>query len=427
MHVHAVLDAVVRKSHGRLLALLAAASRDIGAAEDALAHGYRAAAESWDREGVPGNPEGWLVRVAKNHMLDLRRSHFHARGKSLYGDDGSLVDLVAKESDDFEGENGTGPDRRLELMFAAAHPSLDESIRAPLVMQTILGLEVKEIAPLFCTPVATMAQRLVRAKTKIRDAGIPFSIPEMREWPERLEAVLEAVYGVFCAGFEDAFETVEEHRLADRGIEAMYLADLLATLLPSEPEALGLAALISFSASRARARSEGKPFVPLEEQDPALWDETLIYRASRWLKQASSYGGFGRFQLEAAIHAVHADRRRTGSIDWKAIAYLYEGLLHVAPTRGVIVARAYVISKVASVDAAIAALNVLESEEIEAFVPALACRANLRERKGYLQGAISDLAKAASALNPGPARTHLESERSRLERQHDDGPRTSTA
>lgn len=415
MNADAALDALVRKSHGRLLSLLAAASRDIGAADDALAHAYRAGTESWPREGIPQNPEGWVVRVAKNYMLDVRRSHFHARGKSLYGDDGRPMDLVAEGGDDLEGEDGAAHDRRLELMFAAAHPSLDDTIRAPLVMQTILGLEVKEIAPLFCAPVATMAQRLVRAKTKIRDAGIPFAIPERREWPERLDAVLEAVYGVFCAGFDDAFDTVEEHRLGDRGIEAMYLADLLASLLPNEPEALGLAALISFSASRAAQRTgKGRSFVPLEDQDPRLWDDALIYRASRWLERAASYGGFGRFQLEAAIHAVHADRKRTGAIDWRAIAHLYEGLLHVAPTRGVIVARAYVVSKVASVDAAIAALNILDAEAIESFVPALACRAYLREQKGYRQGAISDLAKAVSSLPEGPARAHLESERARL-------------
>jgi RNA polymerase sigma-70 factor, ECF subfamily len=413
MDVNAALESVVRKSHSRLLALLASASRDISAAEDALAQSYRTAAESWSRDGVPQNPEGWLVRVAKNVMLDRQRSHFYARAESLAGDDEGGTEMTDKGADLLDEERS--PDRRLELMFAAAHPALDESIRAPLIMQSILGLEVKEIAPLFCAPVATMAQRLVRAKTKIRDAGIPFSIPERREWPERLEAVLEAVYGAFCAGFEDSFETVEEHRLADRGIEAMYLADLLTALLPNEAEALGLAALISFSASRAAARTTaGRPFVPLEEQDAARWDETLIRRGAMWLERASGFGGFGRFQLEAAIHAVHADRRRTGVTDWNAIAHLYEGLLRVAPTRGVIVARAYVISKVASIDAAMAALNVLDPEDFERFVPGLVCRAHLRERKGNITGAISDLGAAISALAPGPSRSHLEAERSRL-------------
>jgi RNA polymerase sigma-70 factor, ECF subfamily len=412
MRANAVLESIVRKSHCRLLALLASASRDISAAEDALAHSYRSAAESWNHEGVPTNPEGWLVRVAKNFMLDLRRSHFHSRAEpQQQGDD--AMELAVEMPGLLDEERP--PDRRLELMFAAAHPSLDESIRAPLILQTIVGLEVKEIAPLFSTPVATMAQRLVRAKTKIRDAGIPFSIPERREWPERLEAVLEAIYGAFCAGFDDAFETAEEHRLNDRGLEAMYLADLLTALLPNEPEGLGLAALISFSASRASARTAvGRPFVPLEEQDATLWEDALIQRAASWLERASSFGGFGRFQLEAAIQAVHADRKRTGVTDWQAIAHLYEGLLQVAPTRGVIVARAYVISKVGSLEAAIAALHVLDDEAFESFVPALACRAHLRERKGNLPGAIADLARAVAALPPGPSRTHLDAERSRL-------------
>lgn len=410
MHANEALGSIVRRSHGRLLALLASEFRDISAAEDALAQSYRAAVEAWSSEGVPTNPEGWLLRVGKNFMLDLRRSHFHSRAERLENDDEAPIEIAA-ESVDAE----QAPDRRLELMFAAAHPSLDESIRAPLILQTIVGLEVKEIAPLFSTPVATMAQRLVRAKTKIRDAGIPFSIPERREWPERLEAVLESIYGAFCAGFEDAFETVEEHRLRDRGLEAMFLADLLTTLLPNEPEGLGLAALISFSASRAAARAAvGRPFIPLEAQDASLWEDTLIRRATTWLERASTFGGFGRFQLEAAIQAVHADRKRTGVTDWVAIAHLYEGLLRVAPTRGVVVARAYVVSKVASIDAAIAALNVLDEQAFDSFVPALACRAYLRERKGNTQGAIVDLEKAVAAQPPGPSRSHLEAERNRL-------------
>nr|MCU0698779.1 hypothetical protein [Myxococcaceae bacterium] len=268
----------------------------------------------------------------------------------------------------------------------------------------------------FCLPVATMAQRLVRAKAKIRDAGIPFSVPEQREWPERLEAVLEAVYGAYSAGFEDAFETAEAHRLADRGLEAMYLADLLTTLLPDEPEALGLAALIAFSASRAAARTDGeRPFIPLDEQDAARWDETLIRRGARCLEQAAAFGQLGRFQLEAAIHAVHADRKRSGVTDWRAIAQLYEGLLQLSPTRGVVVARAYVISKLASPERALAALSLLGAEDLERFAPALACRAHLRERVGDLAGAHDDLEAALALLPDGASRTHLEAQRQRLE------------
>lgn len=409
MDVKSVLEATVRASHRRLLALLASASRDISGAEDALAHAYRTAAETWPRDGVPTNPEGWLVRVAKNFMVDVHRSHFFARAEQLDVDGPQGERLVLPDDE-------RSPDRRLELMFAAAHPALDESIRAPLIMQTIIGLEVKEIAPLFCTPVATMAQRLVRAKTKIRDAGIPFAIPEPGEWPERLEAVLEAVYGVYCAGFEDAFDTFEEHRLADRGLEAMYLADVLTTLLPDEPEALGLASMIAFSASRAEARTPGGRFVPLDEQDTSQWNDALIRRGAMWLERAAGFGRIGRFQLEAAVHAVHADRRRTGVTDWRAIAQLYEGLLQLAPTLGVVVARAFVISKVATAEAGLKALALIDATNLEQFAPALACRAHLRERVGDVAGARVDLSAAISLLAPGAARTFLETQRDRLQR-----------
>ncbi len=410
MQVASQLNAVFRGAHARLLATLASRFRDIGLAEESLSHSYRLALESWTTDSIPSNAEGWLLRVANNHIIDQRRSHYHARKTSLFHEDDTALALPADTRDD-----ESMPDERLKLMFAAANPAIDETIRAPLILQTIFGLEAAEIAPLFCVPTATMAQRLVRAKTKIRDARIPFRIPDQSEWPERLEAVLEAVYGAFCAGFEDTSDSEEQRLLQDRGVEAMYLSDLLVALLPKEPEALGLAALISFSASRAAARMAADgAFVPLEKQDTQAWSETLIRRGATLLSRASTFGGFGRFQLEAAIHSVHADRRRTGAIDWKAIAQLYDGLLHIAPTRGALVAKAYVVAKVAGPDAAVAVLNALSAAEVETFAPALACRAYLREQQGDLTGAKKDYAAAAALVGGEPARAHLNAEAARV-------------
>jgi RNA polymerase sigma-70 factor (ECF subfamily) len=402
--IEAQLSSIVRASHGRILGLLAAKTRDIARAEDALSHAYRSAVERWREEGVPDNPEGWLVRVAKNFMIDKARAHSEKRRASMVDANGEMIDMPAPEPDDDEKDG----DPRLRLMFAAAHPALEEGIRAPLVMQTILGLEASEIADLFCVPAATMAQRLVRAKTKIRDAGIPFAIPPREDWKERLGAVLEAVYGTFTAGFEDDYATESERRQKDRGVDALFLADLLASMLPDEPEALGLASLICFSASRADARvSSERGFIPLEEQDPTRWDTRLVTHAASLLSRAARHGQYGRFQLEAAVQAVHADRARTGRIDWQAIAQLYEGLLHTAPTRGVIVARAYVVAKLAGPDAGLAALQMLPEDALTSYAPALACRGFLFGQKGASARAAAEYAKAATLTAPGPSQTHL--------------------
>jgi RNA polymerase sigma-70 factor, ECF subfamily len=229
--VEAQLSSLVRTSHGRFVAVLSTRNRDIALAEDALSHAYRNALVHWRQQGVPQNPEGWIIRAAKNYIIDKSRAHGEIKRASLYDAGGDTIELEAPEPNEDDADG----DPRLGLMFAAAHPALDETIRAPLIMQTILGLEASEIGALFCVPSATMAQRLVRAKTKIRDAGIPFSIPPREDWNERLEAVLEAVYGAFTAGFEDNVANAEESKQNDRGVDAMFLADLLATLLPDEP------------------------------------------------------------------------------------------------------------------------------------------------------------------------------------------------
>jgi RNA polymerase sigma-70 factor (ECF subfamily) len=399
--IEARIGQIVRASHGRLVALIASRTGDIAGAEDALADAYRAAIEKWPVAGLPENPSAWLLAVARNRLKDQHKSAYHRTSTSLFDENGEAMEIAMPATALVQDEL---PDERLKLMFAAAHPAIDEAIRAPLILQTVLGLEAADIAKLFLVPVATMAQRLVRAKTKIRDARIPFVIPGREHWPERLEAVLEAIYGAYSAGLDDVADITQ-----DRGVEALHLADLLAVLLPGDAESLGLAALLCFSASRAEARfTDTGDFVPLDEQDPADWDPALIAQGAALLARAATLKRLGRFQLEAAVHAVHADRRRTGATNWRAVAQLYAGLAALAPTHGVLVAQAWAAGQADGVDAGFAALSRLEPDIASAWPPALICAALLHERAGRMTEARTALRSALGQTLHTPYRVWLE-------------------
>lgn len=326
-----------RTSYGHLVALLAASTRDVALAEDVLADAFERALRTWPDAGIPANPEGWLLTVARNRARDSLGSAARRTGVAL--DEAIAATLADDRAIDASAaleRRERIPDKRLELLFACAHPAIDPAVRTPLMLQTVLGFDAVDVARAFGVPPATMAQRLVRAKRRIRDAGIPFAVPARADMPSRLPAVLEAIYGAYSIGWLDQGDEPRTS-LAD---EARWLAVLAASLLDDEPEAWGLAALLTYAQSRAPARATA-PWPPLDEQDPASWDRDLIAEGAALLHRASALGRpLGRFQLEAAIQAVHCDRARTGVVDADALVTLYRGLVAIAPTEGSIAALA---------------------------------------------------------------------------------------
>lgn len=368
-------DAVARRSYGKLVAFLAAPTRDVAAAEDALSEAFVSALAEWSRNGCPANPEAWLLTVARRKMIDVARR----RGTSVLATPqlqvmAEVLDAAAADADI--------PDRRLSLMFACAHPAIEAGIRAPLMLQVVLGLDAKMIASAFLLAPAAMGKRLVRAKDKIRRAGIPFRIPEREELPARLDAVLDAIYTAFAEGWTDPGGTDIARR--DLTGESMFLARLVADLLPEEPEALGLLALMLHAEARRRARRNGDgEYVPLAEQDPALWDARMIVEAEALLRRAGAPGSLGRYRLEAALQSAHVYRRRTGRSNWVEVVQLYDALSALTGSPVVAINRALAVAEVHGAGTALAAMpDVSADGRLAAYQPYWAARAELLARTG---------------------------------------------
>ena len=437
-----------RDSYGRLLALLAAATSDLAAAEDALADAFERALRTWPSQGVPGNPDAWLLTVARNRLRDERKSARAQRSVPLEASRDTLAHIDDVDVDSI-------PDRRLELMLVCAHPAIEPAVRTPLMLNTVLGFTAEQVGRAFSVPPSTMATRLVRAKKRIKAAGIPFRVPDRADLPGRMTSVLEAVYGAYVIDWATG---PQDRRLPS---EALHLAEVLATLVPADPEARGLAALIELSAARAPARAgaDGR-FIPLAEQDPALWDQHLIGRAHEHLRAAHARGRLGRFQLEAAIQAVHCARyhgaryhgagnhgagnheagnhgagepgaREPGAggpgaqgggdgTDWQALLALHRILHEVAPSLGSGVALAAVTAEVEGPEAGLIALDVFLAgggQDARLFQPAKATRAHLLDRLGRKEEAVVAYEGAISLTHDAAERRYLEQHRDRASRE----------
>jgi RNA polymerase sigma-70 factor, ECF subfamily len=374
---YAAVETVALRSRGKLIAYLAARFGDVAAAEDALSEAFASALSVWPKQGCPDNPEGWLLTAARRKLIDqIRRS----RESSSEDEPEQLADAMIADAEGF-------PDRRLALLFACSHPAIDPAIRAPLMLQVVLGLEAAQIASAFLVSPTAMAQRLVRAKTKIREAVIPFRIPECNELPDRLEPVLDSIYTGFAQGWADA--TGADPARRELAGEAIFLGRMLTQLLPDEPDAWGLLALMLYAEARRPARrTAAGEFVPLKSQDMTLWDWGMIEEAETTLHHASHARRIGRFQLEAAIQSAHVEGARTGSVSWVAVVSLYDALVQLTSSPVALINRALAVAELQGPDAGLAALEAADADRrISSYQPYWAARANLLGRTGSYDAA----------------------------------------
>jgi len=391
---HRAIERVARESYGRLVAYLSSHTHDVGSAEDAVSNALVVALETWPRDGVPQTPEAWLMTTARRSFIDVVRHRQVAEASE------PTLALLREESQDMT-VSPEFPDERLKLLFVCAHPAIDRGMHTPLMLQTVLGLDAARIAHAFLISPTTMGQRLVRAKTKIRDGGIRFEVPQERELPQRLDAVLEAIYAAFGIGWDDMAGVDQRGR--DLAEEAIWLARVLLQLMPGQAEVHGLLALmLHCEARRAARRATDGRYVPLSEQDCQKWSLPLMEEAERHLDEASSRGRAGRFQLEAAIQSVHAERARSGAIQWNAIMMFYEQLIRISPTLGTRTGYAAAVAEAKGAEPGLAALDGIDADAISAYQPYWAVRAHLLQQLGKAPEAL-DAFDRAIGLTEDPA------------------------
>lgn len=395
----AAVEAAVRAAYGRLLAILARQWRDIAAAEDALGQALATALDHWPRHGVPRSPEGWLLTAARRNMLK------GARRRRL--EENPAVTILLPHEGDFQADPPAFADDRLRLMFACAHPAIDPPIRTALILQTVLGIEAARIATAYLVSAEAMTKRLVRAKAKIKEAGVRFEEPDPQDLRSRVDAVLEAIYAACTLGC-GAGQGGAPHDLSE---EALYLAGLAAAHLPADPEAQGLHSLLLFIEARKPASfgSEGD-FVPLDQHDTSRWNRTQIHLGNALLMKASALQDLGPFQLEAAIQAAHCNRMATGVTPWADILKLYERLLALSPTIGGRIGHAIALASITGkAHRSLEMLDSLDFGQVKFHQPWWASRAHLLVIAGDLESACYAFTKAISLTADPRIRRYLTS------------------
>jgi RNA polymerase sigma-70 factor (ECF subfamily) len=401
--VREVLDGLYRSESRRVLATLIRLLGDFDLAEEALHDAFAAALEQWPREGVPANPRAWLVSTGRFRAIDrLRRA---ARARAKEDAVAAELDRPATIADDAIVDDGVADDR-LRLVFTCCHPALAPDARVALTLREVCGLTTEEIARAFLTTPSTLAQRIVRAKAKIRDARIPYQVPERRDLPERLDAVLHVVYLVFNEGY--AASSGDAHVRADLSGEAIRLGRLLAELLP-EPEVLGLLALMLLHDARREARtSPDGELVLLAEQDRSQWDRAQIAEGTALVARALASRRAGPLTLQAAIAALHAEAAEAASTDWPQIAGLYDVLARLDASPVVRLNRAVAIAMRDGPAAGLALMDALLAEgELAGYHLAHAARADLCRRLGRVPEARAAYVRALELARQEPERRFL--------------------
>jgi RNA polymerase sigma-70 factor (ECF subfamily) len=402
--IHAALDRVMRDAGARVIGALAARFRDLDLAEDAFADACAHAVETWPRDGVPNDPAAWLYRAGEHRVLDaLRRRGTRAR---LLPDP---PDPEPTAEDVMADDSNLIPDERLRLIFICCHPAVAVEARAALTLRLVCGLSTTEIARAFLIAEPTLAQRLVRAKRKIAEAGVPFEVPGPEAWPERLDAVLSTLEVAYAKAHEDAAGAGAHAGYAS---EVLELTRLLAELLPKEPDALALAALVRYAEARRPARLDDHgAMMPLVQQDPTLWRRPLIEDADRYLERGMQTERPGPRVLQAAIHCAWCKRTSLSEPPpWRSVLALYDVLLTYRDDPIVRLNRAVALAEVVGVGDALREVEALRPAALDNFLPYHAVRADLLRRSGRNDQARAAY-DAALALGPGPA------ERLWLERQ----------
>jgi RNA polymerase sigma-70 factor (ECF subfamily) len=400
--VRSALDAVYRSDWGRIVAALIRLFGDFDAAEEAAQEAFAAAVDQWPESGIPEFPRAWIIQTARHKAIDRLRYHARVREKlQLYA-----VSSRTAEEPNYDTEEI--PDDRLRLVFTCCHPALAPEAQVALTLRTLCGLETDEIARAFLVPGPTMAQRLVRAKRKIRQAGIPYSVPDTSDLPERLDSVLTVIYLVFNEGY--AATRGDPLVRADLCAEAIRLGRLLHTLLGPQPpsEVLGLVALMLLHDSRRDARSdESGNLIALDDQDRHRWNRQQIAEALPLVEEALR-GGPGPFAVEAAIAALHCQAERAEDTDWRQILSLYDLLVRLQPSPIVSLNRAVAVAMVAGPQSALALIDSLTATgDLDGYHLLHAARADLLRRTGALEAAAKSYARALALVTNDSERRFL--------------------